>query len=144
MAKYVQIDAQVEIPSGTNRSAQLSAFNFESVRAEVEASVFTNKADLVALGTYKNSLTMTVRPDADWAFMKYLVQRLNDGANVSSLYRPQTAAKATGNPEFTFPIVVSKCPPFGVGRGELLGGQVQIPINGAITFDDGVDTIVLG
>lgn len=144
MAKFVATNEYIELPSGTDRSNQFSSFIPEPVRAEIDAAVFGDESDRFELGVFSNTVTSNVRPDADWAFLKYLIQQMDSGADVAVLYRPKAGAKATDNPEMTFNIKISKLPPLGAARGELLGGQVQWKVNGPITWDDGVDTIVLG
>ena len=144
MPKFVQIDGYVEFPTGTDRSDQFSSLNLEAMRAEVEASVYGDRVDKVAPGTFKNTTAMVVRPDADWVFMRVLIAALNADVNVSMTYRPDSSAKSTSNPEFVFPVCVSKIPSLGGQRGALMEGSYTLQINGSIEYDDGTTQISIG
>lgn len=143
--KRVLLDQTIEFPSGTDRKAQFTAFNVEPTRAEVEAQAFGDKSQKYEVGLANHSFSATVRPDADQAFRKYLMQRMEDGADVPVVHRPKNAVKGSDNPEVTFSVKVHMMPPIGGDHGALEGeGNLNLTINGPVTWDDGTDTVTIG
>lgn len=129
---------------GVDRADQFGSFMPDTLRAEIEASVYGTSTDTFESGTFKHTLKVLVRPDADQAFVKVLLVQYNGGANIPVVYRAKDAAKSATNPEMRFSVLVTKGPPLGADRGKLQEASMDILINTPIEWDDGTDVITIG
>lgn len=143
MAKRVQLDITLTL-GATDYKDEFSSFTFEVNKEEVDVSVFGNKSRTYELGLANISCSGNLRPEADQALIKYLLQRMEDGADVALVYRPKNAVKGSDNPEVTGNVKISSVPIGGDHGGIESEGTVTMNFNGALTWDDGADTITIG
>jgi len=144
MAKRVFLDCFLTL-GGTDRKSQFSSFDTKPLREAVDVGALGDKSEKYELGLFSATIGGNVRPEADWAFLKYLLQRMEDGADVAFVYRPVNSSKAATNPELSGNFKVDKVPPLGGERGRLFGeGSIEFKVNGAVTWDDGTTVLTLG
>lgn len=144
MAKRVQLDITFTL-GGTDYKASLNSCAWKVNREKVDVTVFGNLSDRYELGKATWSFDLGIRPDADQAFVKFLLQRIEDGADVALVHRPQNAAEGTTNPTVAGSVKVQGIPDFGGAHGALQGeGTITLEGNSACTWDDGATTITIG
>lgn len=135
MAKQVIIDQVIEMPVGTNVSAQFSGSGFTPTRNEVDSSVFGDKVDQIAKGTYAMTYRGQLRPDADMAFYTYLLGELESDNATAMLFRPKNADRGAENPEATFSVMITSVPELGGNRGDLFEGDFEFKIVTPVKYD---------
>jgi hypothetical protein len=136
---------------GTDRSNQFGSFMPNSVRAQIEDSVFGSSTDTIAPGTFAHETAATLRPDADQVFLKVMLNQYIGEAAVAVVYQQKDASGPTAPgtaeanyPTMSFSVQVTEAPPLGGARNTLIEKQVTYKIVTPITWYDGTTTIVIG
>lgn len=137
MAKRIQLDITFTL-GGTDYNGSLNSCSWKVNKEKVDTVTFGAKSDRYELGKAMWSFELGIRPEADQALIKFLLQRIEDGADVALVYRPQNAVKSATNPEVGGNVKVQAIPDFGGAHGALQGeGTITLEGNSACTWDDG-------